>query len=73
MKSIEIYVRDVAKDADGRTVIVAVPNNHHIASVGDCFVSCYEICREDILSGAVEPNRLNIESISLTMLSRRLI
>ena len=65
MSSIEIFVRDVAIDSLGRKVIVAVPNNFLDVSLNDCFVSCCEVHRNDVINGIKNPKRLNIKKISL--------
>ena len=65
MLDIEFYVRDVVFTSSGELIVVGVPNNGVALSLGDRFVTVYELGRDDVMSGTLNPARLNSRSIDL--------
>jgi hypothetical protein len=63
----EFYVRDVQKDQFGVVVVVGIPNNGEPIKVGDIFKLRYELDRDDVLSGAINPSRKNCFAVKLTV------
>jgi hypothetical protein len=65
--SVEFYVRDVVKSGGGERVVVGIPNNRVPLKVGDIFKTRYEVAREEIMSGAPNPKRLNVANVELVV------
>jgi hypothetical protein len=71
MKSIELYVCDVRKNAVGEIIVVVVPNNRLPLKVGDVLRLKYEVeqqTRDDIVKGLPpSETRFNVAQIDLVI------
>lgn len=47
--------------------MVGVPDNGQALSAGDRFVAKHEVCRDDVMSGALNPTRLNGQAVDLVV------
>lgn len=65
MNSVEFYVRNVLTTPEGGTLVVGVPNNGEALVPGARFETRYEVSRDDVLSGAPNPVRLNSAAVDL--------
>jgi hypothetical protein len=67
MKNIELYVRDIVKDAAGEIVVVVVPNNRMSLKVGDVLRLKYELeqqTSDDIVKG-LPPNEMLLNAAQI--------
>ena len=67
MNNVELYVCDVVRDFAGEIVIVCVPNNGLTLEVGDVMTVKYNVSRDDIMKGVLNPPRLDVRAIELVV------